>query len=289
MQKTMERAGAGTGAQPGGYGTIIVHAEPGLASSHRVEAAGRLARDLGARLIGVGAEAYDAAFTMDPVSGFQSAQWISLIQEQIDRNLAAAEAAFRRDAGGADLEWRQFQDHPHRALIGTARAADLIVVGPRGAGGSARTCDPADVVMTAGRPVLVAPDGRQHLQGDRVVVAWKDTRECRRAIGDAMPFLRRAQDVVIHAVCKDVDTDVAVFETDDVVGNLKRRGVAARQLVTNVEPERVTEELQRVAALTGADLIVAGAFGHSRLREWALGGVSDDLLRRPTCFALLSH
>ena len=170
-----------------------------------------------------------------------------------------------------------------------ARAVDLIVVGPRGKGGPTRSANAADVVMSAGRPVLMVPEGRHHLHGMSVVVAWKDTRECRRAVSDAMPFLQRAEDVIIHAVCKADDTDAAVFDTDDVVANLKRHGVEARQLVTSVAPEGVTEEIQRVASLNGADLIVAGAFGHSRLREWALGVDTDNFLHRPECFVLLSH
>ena len=80
-----------------------------------------------------------------------------------------------------------------------------------------------------------------------------------------------------------------VFETDDVVMSLKRRGVEARAVVTSMAPEGVTEEIERVAQLNNADLIVCGAYGHSRLREWAFGGVTNDLLHRPSCFVLMSH
>ena len=75
----------------------------------------------------------------------------------------------------------------------------------------------------------------------------------------------------------------------DVVANLKRHGVDARAQVTTIPPEGVTSEIEKVARLSGADLIVCGAYGHSRLREWVLGGVTDDLIHRPDCFVLMSH
>jgi nucleotide-binding universal stress UspA family protein len=289
MQKTAERAKGEIVIRPNTFGTLLVHAEPGLAASPRVEAAGRLARDLGARLIGLGAETFEPVPTPDPFTGIHAGEWVVLIQEQIDRNLAAAETAFRRDTAGADIEWRVTQDYPHRALGNTARAADLIVVSPRGAGGPARTADPADVVMSVGRPVLMVPEGGRHLRAQTIVVAWKDTRECRRAVADAMPLLQRAESVIVVAAVKPADSDAAVFETQDVVDNLKRHGVEARAIISTVAPEGVAAELARIAAMNGADLIVAGAFGHSRAREWAFGGVTDDFLRAPPCFVLLSH
>lgn len=214
---------------------------------------------------------------------------MGLVQEEIAKNIAAAEAAFRRDAGGADIEWRTVQDYPHRALVNTAHAADVIVASPRNDRAPLQAADPADVVMSAGRPVLIVPEGRGHLIGKTVVVAWKNTPECRRALTDALPFLLRAEDVIVLAVVKPDAADVATFETDDVVANLKRHGVKARALVTTATHEAAEAEIERVAAANAADLIVAGAYGHSRLREWAFGGVTESFLHRPDVFVLLSH
>lgn len=211
------------------------------------------------------------------------------MQEQIGKNLGAAEMAFRRDAAGAEIDWRTVQDYPHKALLNTAHAADLIVVSPRSDRGALRSADPADVVMSSGRPVLVVPNDSSHLIGMTVVVAWKNTPECRRALSDALPFLQRAEDVIVLAVVKPAMAPLAAFETDDVVANLKRHGVEARPLVTSIDHDAVEDEIERVAGLNNADLIVAGAYGHSRLREWAFGGVTDSFLHRPRCFVLLSH
>lgn len=290
MTKTMERAATEVVVRPSTYATILVHAEPEAASSHRVEAAARLARNLDARLIGLGAETFDPApYSAGAFMSYGGAELVGLVQKQIIDNIAAAEAAFRRDAAGADVEWRSIQDYPHRALVNTAHAADLIVVSPKSDRGDLICANPADVVMGAGRPVLVVPEGRSHLVGMNVSVAWKNTRECRRALTDALPFLQRAEEVVVHAVVKPDMADVATFETQDVVANLKRHGVDARPLVTSIADDTAELELERVASLNGADLIVAGAYGHSRLREWAFGGVTDSFLHRPTCFVLLSH
>lgn len=289
MQKTKDRTETPGAAGSPGYATLLVHAEPGATATHRVEIAARLARELDARLIGLGAETFDPFPTADPFSGYAAGEWVALIQEQIGKDLKSAEAAFRRDAAGADSEWRCEQDYPHDALARHARAADLIVVGPRQNLGPSRSADPADVVMTSGRPVLVVPDGRSQLKGRTIVVAWKNTRECRRALGDAMPFLTRAQDVIVLAVCKPDVAEAAQDEVDDVAAGLRRHGVAARGEVARIETAAVAEEIQRVADAAGADLIVSGGYGHSRLREWVFGGVTDDFIHRPTHFILMSH
>jgi nucleotide-binding universal stress UspA family protein len=289
MIKTKERSTVETTVRPDTYSTLLVHAEPGLAASHRVEVAARLARDLDIRLIGLGAATFEPIAISDPYSGDVTSEVIPLLQEQVDKRLAAAEDAFRRDAAGADYEWRTMQDFPSRALVRMARTCDLIIASPKGSGSPTQSADPADVVMSAGRPVLIVPEGGRHLRATTVVVAWKDTRESRRAVEDAMPFLQRADDVIVHAVCKAEDADMAVFETDDVVANLKRHGVAARPLVTTAAPDVVASEIERVAKLNGADLIVAGAYGHGRLREWAFGGVTDAFIHGPACFVLLTH
>jgi len=289
MSQTQERSAAKATTPAKALVSFLVHAEPGAASTHRVEVATRLARDHGAKLIGLGAETFEPVLTVDPFFGYAAAEWVTLVQEQILASLKNAETAFRRDSAGADIEWRSVEDNPARALAHTARAADLIVMSPKGKGGGSRTADPADVVMTSGRPVLMVPDTATRLHAKAVVVAWKDTREARRAVADAMPFLVAAKDVIVLAICDEADVSTVTHQVDDVVSALKRHGVKARSNVTTAPSGAVTMELERVAAANQADLIVAGAYGHNRTSEWAFGGVTDDLLHRPECFVLLSH
>jgi nucleotide-binding universal stress UspA family protein len=143
--------------------------------------------------------------------------------------------------------------------------------------------------MTVGRPVLLAPTDGRRLRGEAVVVAWKDSREARRAVADALPLLQRAGEVIIQAVCETADDECASFQAADVAAALKRHGVRARSAVAQGRPGDVAEVLRMTAEAAGADLIVAGAYGHSRAREWVLGGVSYELMHRPPCFVLLSH
>lgn len=288
MTITQERRQASNLTGDRGYATLLVHAEPRPACSGRVAVAAALAKELGARLIGLGAATFEAI--PDPGGLYGGGEWLVLLQEQVNNDLQAAEKNFRRDAEGAEFEWRSAQDYPNRAMARSARAADLLVASPRSRAAITSSVDPAELAMNAGRPVLLTPDDApRSLQGKAIVVAWKDTREARRAVADALPFLRRAEDVIVQAVCEQEDNDFAVFETGDVVAALKRHGVAARPSVAHAAGRDVPSVLARAAEQASADLIVAGAYGHSRAREWVAGGVTYELMHRPPCFVLFSH
>jgi nucleotide-binding universal stress UspA family protein len=278
-----------TAASAGDITGLLVHAEPAARATSRVRVAAALARDLGARLIGLAAETFDPTPTVDPFFGYAAGEWVTLVQDQINADLKAAETAFRRDADGAEVEWRSVQAFPARAMASVARAADLIVASPRSRLGATLSADPAELVMHAGRPVLIVPEGGDKLQARAVVVAWKDTREARRAVADAMPFLKRAKDVIVAAICDDDAIEEGRFQAEDVAASLQRHGVAARVHASTSAPEGVAQELGRIAKANGADLIVAGAYGHNRMAEWAFGGVTDELIHRPPCCVLMSH
>jgi nucleotide-binding universal stress UspA family protein len=282
--RTLDHAGHG-------YRSLLVHVQPGLAGSRRVELAAGLARRFGARLIGLGAESFEPVAMMDPYSGQLVAEMYQQLSRQLDADLKSAEVTFRRDAAGADGEWRSVKSEPVRALAQAARAADLIIASSHdGEGGDLyRAADPGDLVLASGRPVLVAPPGDGHLQADKIIVAWKDTREARRAVADALPFLVRAQDVLVLAVCAEDDAETSRAAVEDVAEALRRHGAPARGHVTTAPDASVADELNAEAAALGADLIVAGAYGHSRTVEWVMGGATRSLLRNPQRFLLLSH
>lgn len=287
MTMTQERPQASDLASAQTYATLLVHVESSPETSNRVIAAAALARDLGAHLIGLGAETFEAV--PDPGGIYGSGEWMVLLQEQVNNDLQAAEVSFRRDAAGADFEWRSAQDYPNQAMARTARAADLVIASPRSRAATTSSVDPVELVMGAGRPMLLVPDGVRRVEAKAIVVAWKDTREARRAVADALPFLRRADDVVIQAVCNPDDHDVCAFQTADVAAALQRHGVPARAAVAHAKSDDVADILRQAAARASADLIVAGAYGHSRAREWAFGGVTYELMHRPPCCILFSH
>jgi nucleotide-binding universal stress UspA family protein len=121
-----------------------------------------------------------------------------------------------------------------------------------------------------------------------VLVAWKDTRETRRAVADALPLLRKASHVTVVTVTGIETPAEAKSRVADVVGWLKHHAVTAVPVVVRSTGDDAAQ-LQGTARDQDAGVIVAGAYGHSRLREWALGGVTRHLLMHGAGCALLSH
>ena len=181
---------------------------------------------------------------------------------------------------------------PDEFLVQQSRAADLIIVGKNTASEDRdlfRTVDPGDVIMNAGRPVLLIPRRSTTLPLARVVAAWRDTREARRAIRDSLPFLLNAKEVILVGV-EDPDRAGSARESlQDVAAYLKHHGVQTRIDVRLDSERSAGETILRRVEDEGADLVVAGAYGHSRMREWILGGVTRSLLEDPTIPCLLSH
>lgn len=268
--------------------TILVQAE--ASAEPRLKTAAALAKAHGARLIGVGAEMFEPLVMADPY-GLAQGAWLVAMREQLEKDLDAAGEVFERCAAGVDHEWRRIVDAPTPTLAHAARAADLIVAGgvkhDRGAG--YRSADVGELIVTAGRPVLVAPPSGGELIAKRVVVAWKDTREARRAALDALPLLERAEDVVVVAVVPEHQAETAEFQTNDVATWLRGHGVPARSKVVAGFEDEASGELQLQAMSLHADLIVAGGYGHNRFTEWLLGGVTKGLLDNPQQFVFFSH
>jgi nucleotide-binding universal stress UspA family protein len=172
-----------------------------------------------------------------------------------------------------------------------ARAADVIVVGAR-AEPIVDPCvaaDPSDLVMQAGRPVIVVPPTVQWLDMRSVLVAWKDVREARRAVFDALPILAAAKDVTIAEIPEqDSERTDALSHVEDVARWLRDHGIVANTVVPEAETD-VAKQLDRIAANVGAGAVIAGAYGHSRFREWILGGVTRHLAAESGRCAFLSR
>lgn len=219
-------------------------------------------------------------------------------REQIDRELKAAEEEFRSALKGkaAAVEWRSAVV-THGAIADYVaeqmRAADLLVTGARKDGAvldPSRYGGPADLVLRAGRPVLVAASTEGRLDLRNVVVCWKDKREARRAVQDALPLLRLAGQVVVVEIAVADELAGARARTQDVAGWLTAHGVAAsaRAVVATADESAQLRDITSDLALD-AGLVVGGAYGHTRLREWILGGVTRDLLLQPLRCSLVSH
>jgi len=277
-----------------GYATMVVQAEADEDGRGRIGLAMALAHQFDALLVGAAARDFMPVMAMP---GAEPGVGVLLAAEdqEIRVGLDAAERQFRAvtDGNHERVAWRSIVGDPSEMLAREARTADLIVVGrrPEGAETSrSRHADPGEVLMRAGRPVLVVPPGLSHLDTHHVVVAWKDSLEARRAVIDALPFLKQAASVLVLQVCHTVDEqELAASVVRDVAEYLSRHGVPATGEARLQREASVPAELLLAAEQQRAELVVAGGYAHSRLQEWAFGGLTSALLRHfPKC-CLLSH
>jgi nucleotide-binding universal stress UspA family protein len=146
---------------------------------------------------------------------------------------------------------------------------------------------PELIVLGTGQPVLMVPfAGTFKSAGDRILVAWNASAQASRAIRDAMPFLVRAKEVTVLVVNLEAGIDST---SADLIGHLKHHGVKAELDRRLAEGAEVGDLLLSCATQKSADLIVMGAYGHSRVRELVLGGVSRYMLAHMIVPVLMSH
>jgi nucleotide-binding universal stress UspA family protein len=281
--------GCGQVEQAMSFTTMMVHLDVERDCEQRVQLALALADRFQSTLIGVAGLALRPAFAAGGV----------VVYCQPTEHECRAASARLEDMGKKfraqgqhlkQVEWRTALELPYELVSREARAADLIIVGARHTGGNMQDlADPGAILLRAGRPVLVVPDTVAPLQLRRVVVALKDTRECRRAVRDALPFLQRAKEVLLVGIGEGEAESNAKRTLSDAAGYLLRHRVAAVHDVWRPARGPVAAELLRLVQDEGADLIVAGGYGHSRLGEWIFGGVTHELLVSSPVCCMLSH
>lgn len=240
-----------------------------------------------------------ALFYGDP-SGFVDPRLVDQMMTEF-REKSMAEAArltkqfrerTRRD--GIDGEWRVVEGFTGETVALHARYADLTVLGQRNPADTSLAAA-SDVVgatlLSSGRPVLVLPySGDFPEVGRNVLVGWKSTREAARAVNDALPLLQSADTVAVLAINPERgirgDGDVPAA---DIALHLARHGVKASAAHTAAKEISEGDALLNYASDNGADLIIAGGYGHSRTRELVFGGVTRTLLNTMTVPIFMSH
>ena len=252
------------------YKTVMVGLALGQSNDARLEVAAQMAERFGARVIGAAAAEFSPPlyFTEgEPAQRLIDQGWAA-----VKNRLKELESEFRAamQSRALEVEWRCAEDFPTRFIVRQARASDIIVVGEAARGGLADPfvqVNPNDLVMQMGRPLLVVPEACNWLDLRSVLVAWKDTAEARRAVSDALPLLRKASEVTIVEIVEDeADRAAAQLRVEDVAAWLSRHGVQASQQVPGPFSDAATQ-LERVASDVGAGVVIAGAYGHSRLSE----------------------
>ncbi|CDX21331.1 conserved hypothetical protein [Mesorhizobium sp. ORS 3324] len=267
------------------YKTIVVNLAVDANPAPIVKLATELAQRFDAHLVGLAAA--DVPPLVATGEGLVYEGEVMQIQRtEIEKRLAALRDIFEKLVPGSiSSEWAQHVCGPTRALGLVARSADLIVTGDGGED-VFRAVDIGSLVLGAGRPVLVAAANAEHLLGKTVLVAWKDSREARRALSDCLPFLAKANEVVVATIEAGSGRDVR-GSLADVAVFLEHHGIMARTEAIAVAADG--DRLVAFARSIHADLIVSGAYGHSRLREWVFGGVTRSLIGESGINRLLSN
>ncbi|AYG95298.1 hypothetical protein D8I30_08985 [Brevundimonas naejangsanensis] len=279
------------------WSSLIVYVDDEADCPARLKEACSLARAFGgeggARLIGVSgcapetpmADAYGAGILLGEVMAAQ--------KERAESALKAAETRFRAAATavGVACEWRGDVGDPTELATRHARAGDVLIVGRDAGGASAwRAPHPADLAMRAGRPVIVLPPNPvRSMVGAPALLAWTDTRESRLAAAAALPLLKRAAGVKVVELCDPEDVDGARLRTQDVVRWLAGHGVAAESDARAHDDRPAARRLIDGAEEMQAGLMIAGAWGHARMRQWIFGGVTQSLLIEAPVALMLAH
>jgi len=279
---------------------ILVHVDDRRGAASRVELAAALGGAHGAHVAGLFViEPISFAGIAAPVGADIAAPAIyeTVLEQHLTRRRAVAQTLGENfvatvEGAGGRAEWSVVLGDPGRIVPLHARYADLAVLAQGDPDDPAVDAGIAALTLLgSGRPVLVVPYiGVTAPVGRRVLAAWNATREAARAVNDALPLLQRAERVTVlsidpqQGIAGDGDLPAA-----DIALHLARHGIRAEAAYTVAEDVGVGDLILSRAADLGADLIVMGGYGHSRLRELALGGVTQTLLQEMTVPVLLSH
>jgi nucleotide-binding universal stress UspA family protein len=295
-----------------GLADILICLDPSDAAEVRLGLAAAIAREHHARLSavyvlddGIGAVPYDGLGIAAPAgaAGIVQGSLVAGIPAPGVPPAAPSGAAAPADIieqrfraaipeRGSAGDWHLFDSGEGEGFLALARCFDLVVGGqvspdyPAAAG-----FRPADVVLGSGRPLLLVPYAGEFPQvGRRVLVAWDGTREAARALHDALPLIGKAEAVTVITVrARESEFARERPSLERIVRHLEHYGLAARAEEAPQGELPVADVLLSRAADLGADLIIAGGYHHSQLREALLGGVSRDLLDHMTVPVLMSH
>lgn len=265
---------------------ILLHVHKDDRRTACIRAAIDLARAFDAHLTCIHVTPYSSFIAADPFGGvYDFSEAIGALQQE---EVEAREQITRvMDEAGIAWDWEQYDGDIVQALSDRARLADLIVLGQPEADAPDRQGVPvaAGVAIHAGIPVLAMPADGHLATGGQAMIAWDGSAEAARALRGALPLLKQAGGVVV------VQVDPAEGEADgkEVLAYLAHHGIAARHEAVAKSGRTVAATLRDAAAAHRADYLVCGAYGHSRLFEFILGGVTRDLMSGTGYPLLLAH
>lgn len=268
--------------------SILLHIDSSRRSPARVKIARKLAEDFDAEVTAQPCMLTTLARYPMALEGAAAATELLLALDQ--DNLDRARAAFVQAAGGSPrLRWAEPLAQGPWDFATRALYSDLMILGQRMPEDQDSGALPADflpsVLAQSGRPALILPyAGDFTTVGRSMLVAWKETREAARAVSSALPWLQRARQVHVIGYGGGAQESLRGLQ-----GYLKTHGVAAIAHHGGPEEEDIGNLLLSRAADVGADLLVMGCYGHSRAREWVMGGATRTVLQTMTVPVLMAH
>lgn len=273
---------------------ILVHLDPTASAMPRLGLAREIAQQHGAEVAAL--YAVTSTYLELPYAPEMGPSLAADLVKMDEERRAKVMRAFDAEVGklGPAVTWAHAQEGPAAINFAQqARFADLMVLGQADAADPAARCVPpdfvADVLSDSGRPALVIPYiGMSAPPGGTVAIAWKDTPQAVRALTAAVPFLARASQVHIltWGTGQAAQLNGKALSLDHY---LKVHGVAATWHRDPGEPGDLGDLLMSRVADLGADLLVMGCYGHSRAREWVMGGVTRTVLQSMTVPVLMAH
>jgi nucleotide-binding universal stress UspA family protein len=258
------------------YRTILVELQRNGSMEARVRTARALAQRSEAVLIGM----HVMPTPVIPASFGEAAAYLGpeVMEAQRRASLEVKDQVhdtFERICGtGRHAVWREAEGEAGRLLAGAAHCADLVVAAKRDLSGLDGPAVVEELTLSAGVPVLMLPPDAPEAFGRTVVVGWNGSREAARAVHEGLPLLREAERVFLLAV-----GETAADGIDAGAAMLQRHGVTIEPQPIEASDGDAGEVLLAQAAAHGADLLVMGAYGHSRLRELVFGGATRHVLR----------
>ena len=273
---------------------LLVHLDASAHAGQRLEVARSIAQTHGAAVTAL--YAVTPALLVVPFAPEAGPSVASTLGQIDDERRAAARAAFDRSPAlpGVHAAWAEVDDYPIvPAVVRQALYADLLVLGqydPEDSESAGIPFDfPEQVMAGSGKAALVLPyAGLPAAVGQTVAIAWKATREAARAVSAAVPLLQRARQV--HVLSWGDEQEPVGGARLDLDSYLRLRGVEpVWHREAGPEPKELGDLLLSRAFDLEADLLVMGCYGHSRAREWVLGGTSRTVLRSMTLPVLMAH
>lgn len=280
-----------------GYKDVLVVLDADPQVQDRIELAAELAERFGAHLAGLYVAAEPPGrldyFNRDaPLFGALSPD----MEEQVQAHSEGMRVRFEEIVGrhSVSLEWRVAQGYPSEVAAAHGRYADLIILGqsdPDDARAPLVRPRPEEVALLAGRPILVVPYAGTFAHiGKTVLVGWDASREATRAVNDAMPLLAGASSVTVIAVDPEQGREGhGGIAGADIALHLARHGISAQVERAVSAGIGIGDTLLSRACDLGADLLVMGAYGHSRVHELLLGGATRTVLASMTLPVLMAH